>query len=211
MKKIYDITLTLTPELPTWPGEPGIQLYRTGSLEHGDSANVSKLEMMVHTGTHVDAPSHFLPNQPGVEELSLDALVGTATVIQIPEGCNTITEETLKAVDFRGNQRIIFKTRNSYYWQKGETTFQTGYVGLDASAAKIIVECGIRLVGIDYLSIAAYHDQIAPHKILLGGGIVILEGLDLSLVEAGNYLLCCLPLKLQGSDGAPARVVLIEQ
>jgi len=211
MTKILDITLPLTMNMPVWPGEPKMRLDRVSSIEKGNAVNVSRLEIMVHTGTHVDAPCHFIDGQEGVEELPMSALVGPVLVVQVHDECDVITDEILRAIDLKDCQRILFKTSNSYYWKQGGEEFQTGYVGLDTSAAMFLVNRGVLLVGIDYLSIAAYHDQINPHRVLLSSGVVILEGVNLSDVSPGYYSLFCLPLKLNGSDGAPTRAILIEE
>lgn len=211
LKKVYDVSLPIMPGMPVWPGEPMLSLFRVSSMDDGESANVSRLEMMVHTGTHVDAPLHFIQGGKSVENLDLDQLVSSVLVVEILEDVRVIGREALEKVDFKGATSVLFKTSNSLLWNQWERGFQTQYVGLDTSGALYCVEKGFKLVGIDYLSIAAYHDLTEPHKILLGSGMTIVEGLNLSNVTPGIYQLVCLPLKLVGCDGAPARVILIEE
>lgn len=206
--RTYDVTLTVSAEMPIWPGDAPPQLIRTDSLAAGGTANTSQIIMSVHTGTHVDAPDHFLGNGKTVESLSIDLLVGRAYVLHLPD-VELITAAVLDRAEIPPRtRRLLFKTRNSDYWARGEKTFQTDFVALSADGAGWLVDRNFRLVGIDYLSIAPYHASTPTHRILLEAGVVVLEGLDLSKVSQGRYTLTCLPLKLQGSDGAPARVIL---
>ena len=209
--KIHDISLTLSPDLPTWPGEPRLSLERKRKMEEGSRSNVTHFSAGVHIGTHVDAPYHFLGgNAPTVESLPLDVLIGPAAVMVFPD-LELITADDLRSAGLpAGVSRLLFKTRNSSLWRRGLTEFQEDFVALSADAAEYLVEQGIRLVGIDYLSVAPFSDAVPPHRILLQAGVVAVEGLDLSEVEAGDYRLYCLPLKIKGSDGAPARAILIE-
>lgn len=208
--KIWDISITISPNLPTWPGDPKAIVERVSAIAEGANANVSRMDMGVHTGTHVDAPVHFIDGTTAVESLKLDVLIGPAQVVQIGDAVDVITREVLEKINLPGGtQRVLFKTRNSQYWAKRVSEFQTDFVGIDASASTYLVEKGIRLVGVDYLSVAPYKQSRPTHEILLGANVVIVEGLDLSGVEAGEYQLVCLPLKIQGSDGAPARAVLM--
>lgn len=212
MKKIYDITLTITPELITWPGDPGISLHRIHKIEDGANANVSELSLGVHTGTHVDAPYHFLPDGKTIETLDLEDLIGPVQVIEIDADVLVLTAAVLKTCGIQpGMKRLLFKTSNSGIWLRGEQSFQTNFVGIPLDGAEYLVELGIRLVGIDYLSISPFKQSKPTHQALLRAGMVILEGADLSQVPAGIYWLVCLPMKLGGSDGAPARVVLISE
>ncbi len=208
--KIWDISVTISPNLPTWPGDPKAIVERVSAIAEGANANVSRMDMGVHTGTHVDAPVHFIDGTTAVESLKLDILIGPAQVVQIGDAVDVITREVLEKINLPGGtQRVLFKTRNSQYWAKRVSEFQTDFVGIDASASTYLVEKGVRLVGVDYLSVAPYKQSRPTHEILLGANVVIVEGLDLSGVEAGEYQLVCLPLKIQGSDGAPARAVLM--
>lgn len=208
--RIYDISLTISPELPVWPGDPAIVLERVASMEAGDEANVTFLKMSAHVGTHVDAPFHFLGGDtPTVEKLSLNVLIGRAYVLEIPPEADRIEAALLSRMNIPARtRRILFKTRNSQLWAKGESAFQTDFVALTEDAAHFLVERGIRLVGVDYLSVAPYSAGTPVHQILLRAGVVLLEGLNLSQVSPGRYSLYCLPLKIQGADGAPARAIL---
>src|SRR5574340_1613379 len=209
--RIHDISVTVTSDLVTWPGDPSVEFERVNKIEEGANANVSRVTMGVHTGTHVDAPYHFLEGGTTVETLPLDVLVGAVQVVDLGEAVDVITKEVLqKANLIHDVTRILFKTRNSGIWARGEKEFQTDFVGIDASGAEYLAQLGIQLVGIDYLSIAPYKQSKPTHQILLGAKIVIIEGLDLSQVKAGVYQLVCLPVKFGGSDGAPARTILIE-
>jgi arylformamidase len=206
---IYDITLTLSPDLPVWLGDPAYEIERVQRIDKGDNANVSSFRMSAHMGTHVDAPDHFLNNGKTVEQLSLSILNGRAYVLHLPD-VNLITAEILENAEIPPRtRRILFKTHNSDYWAQQLKEFQTNFVALSPDAAQYLVDRGVKLVGIDYLSIAPYRQGLHTHQILLKAGIVILEGLDLSTVSQGRYSLYCLPLKLAGSDGAPARAILI--
>ncbi len=212
MKKYFDISLTITPNLPVWPGDPTIVLERVNKIEEGANSNVSRLVMGVHAGTHVDAPVHFLPGAKSVEELALEILIGPAQVIQIPDSVDVITSDILEDADIaEDTTRLLLKTRNSVLWQEKIPSFHKDFVAIDASGAEFLVKRGIQLIGIDYLSVAPYKKSRPTHQILLQAGIVILEGLDLFKVPAGQYELFCLPLRLGGSDGAPARAVLMAE
>lgn len=205
----YDITLTLSPELPCWPGDTAYELERVQKIDEGATANVSSLTMSAHMGTHVDAPDHFLNNGKTVEKIALSALSGRAYVLYLPE-VDLITGAILEQAEIPPRtRRVLFKTRNSEYWTRQLKDFQTDFVAISPDAAQYLVDRGVKLVGIDYLSIAPYHQGLVTHQILLKAGMVILEGLDLSAVSPGRYTLFCLPLKLAGSDGAPARAILI--
>jgi arylformamidase len=209
--KIFDITLTISPGMPIWPGDPAVVLEQIESIDRGDHVNVTRLDMSAHTGTHVDAPHHFLNNRHTVETLALDVLTGPAQVVRLPDEVDLITAEALEAAEVpAGTRRLLLRTRNSDLWQRGEKEFFTGFVGISADGAEWLVRHGVRLVAVDYLSVAPYQQSDATHKILLGAGIVLLEGADLHKVQPGAYELFCLPLKLSGSDGAPARAILIQ-
>jgi arylformamidase len=207
--RTYDITLTITPKTIVWPGDEPVSIKQTSSIAAGDNSNVSEVTMSCHTGTHVDAPHHFLNNGVTVEDLSLDLLVGRAYVLHLPD-VSMITAAALMQADVPPRtRRLLFKTRNSQYWADGNREFQTDYVGLSVDAAELLVDRNVKLVGIDYLSIAPYKMGTPVHSILLDAGMVIIEGLDLSMVSQGRYTLHCLPLKLGGVEGAPARAILV--
>jgi arylformamidase len=207
--RTYDITLTITPDMIVWPGDPKVSIQRTSSMDSGDNANVSQISMSCHTGTHVDAPHHFLNNGKTVEDLSLDLLVGRAYVLYLPE-VSQITASDLRYAEIPPRtRRLLFKTRNSELWKNGHREFKPDFVALSVDAAEWLVDRNVRLVGIDYLSIAPYNLGSPVHTILLDAGVVVIEGLDLSKVSPGRYTLHCLPLKLGGADGAPTRCVLV--
>ena len=207
----YDISLTISSELPVWPGDPAITLERVQKIEEGDSANVTRINMSVHVGTHVDAPYHFLGEQAmTVEKLPLNILNGRAYVLQVPEEIDLITSSFLESVMIPPRtRRILFKTRNSKLWAAGKKTFQKDFVAISPDGAQYLADRSVKLIGVDYLSVAPFTDGITPHKILLQEGIVIVEGLNLSQVSQGRYTLHCLPLKIEGADGAPARAILV--
>lgn len=209
--KIHDISIVVQADMPVWPGDHAVVVERTMDMEKGDSNNLSVMHMGVHTGTHVDAPNHFLIEGSRIEAMPLDVLIGLVQVIEIPEEVDLITADVLRTTELaEGVTRVLFKTRNSQYWVRAEKEFQRDFVGLAEDASVYLVEHGIRLVGLDYLSVAPFRNSIPTHTVLLGAGVVLIEGVDLSQVEAGMYMLCCLPMKLGGAEGAPARTVLIE-
>lgn len=210
--KIIDVSVPISPGLPVWPGDPQIVLERVHSIADGSESNDSHMACSVHTGTHVDAPKHFVENGLTIETLALTTLIGPAWLVETPP-LAIITVEALDGLAIpAGTERLLFKTRNSALWEKPNHEFNTEYVALNSEAAEWIVSKGIRLVGIDYLSVQLYADkEPQTHRLLLEAGVVILEGLDLRKPKSGLYQLICLPLKLVGSDGAPARAVLIEQ
>jgi len=181
------------------------------TLAGGDQANVSQLNFGVHTGTHVDAPAHFLEGAAGVESLPLDILIGAAEVIEVPNGSLVIDEDFVAKNCKPGTTRILFKTRNSAFWKETGRGFRTDYTYLEPRAAAKLVQRGTKLVGIDYLSVEEFKsDGFQTHHVLLSHGVVIVEGLDLDGIPAGRYELICLPLRIRGGsgDGAPARAVL---
>jgi arylformamidase len=207
--QIWDISVTIDQDLPVWPGDPPVNIQRVEKIEEGANANVSRIEMGAHTGTHVDAPYHFLMDGSRVDTLPLDVLLGTAVVVSIPDQVNVLDRAAIRKAHIPdGADRVLFKTRNSGYWATQGANFQTNFVAIDASGAQALVDMGVRLVGIDYLSISPYKNSRPTHQILLSAKIVIIEGLDLSKVEPGVYQMVCLPLKLGGAEGAPARTVL---
>ncbi len=207
---IYDITVPIHPSMPVWPGDPQVTLEQVASIDAGANANVSHLKAGVHVGTHVDAPHHFLNDRRTVESLPLDVLTGPAWVVQLPEECQVVAAADLEAAAIPpGTERLLLKTRNSAFWQTSPRDFRLDFVGVAADGAEWLVERGVRLIGVDYLSVAPYKQSRPTHEILLRAGVIIVEGLDLSAVPPGRYNLYCLPLKLVGSDGAPARAILI--
>ena len=195
--------------MPLWPGDPELRLHWAANIEQGDLVNLTELSMGIHTGTHIDAPLHFLPNGKPIDSLSLNVLVGEAQVVAIPQDVNLITVDILQDVCEINAARILFKTKNSQLWETSK--FQQDYVALEASAAQWLVDQGVQLVGIDYLSIAPFKDPAPTHETLLNNEVVIVESFDLRLVKPGIYTLICLPLKLVGREAAPARAILLSQ
>jgi len=206
----YDLTLTISPDIPVWPGDPSVDLQRVSKLEDGANANVSHITMGVHTGTHVDAPFHFFENGQTVEDMPLSTLMGRAYVVHLKDSIELITAEVLDDADIPPRtKRVLLRTSNSGYWAKGNLPFQENFVAIDEGGADYMVKRGVKLVGVDYLSVAPFKNSAPTHKILLGAGVVVVEGLNLSMVSQGRYNFYCLPLKLAGSDGAPARAILV--
>ena len=204
--KLIDVSVPLDATLPTYPHNTPFSLEPIKRLASGDSSNVSALHMSAHCGTHVDAPRHFFDSGPGAEALPLDLLMGRVRVIQVNSRTG-IAAEDLADQDFSEDVRILIKTRNSLLW--GTPEFRPDYIGVTESGARHLVAHGIKLVGVDYLSVEQFKTPGAPaHHVLLGAGTIVIEGLNLRDVEPGIYDLCCLPLRIVGSDGAPARVVL---
>lgn len=210
MGKIIDISVPIYSGMPFYPGDPGAEVIPAREIAEGAVANLSLLKLGTHVGTHVDAPRHFLESGETVDNLSMDALVGPVRVLDLSELETSVGREQLEQVGLEGVKRVLLKTSNSTLWSSSE--FREDYVSLSGSAADYLVELGIALVGIDYLSIEQFNAEVFHvHHALLGAGIVILEGIDLGQVEAGDYDLVCLPLKVRGADGAPARAILIER
>ena len=208
----YDITLTISPDMVVWPEDPPISVERVQKIEDGDVANVSRMELSVHTGTHVDAPFHFLRKGSTVESLDLKTLVGRAYVLEIADDVTEITVDHIKNSTIPPRtKRVLFKTRNSAQWSKGKRskTFDKKYVAVSPEAAEYLVNRGVKLVGVDYLSVAAFDNVTPTHEILLKADVIVVEGLNLSEVSQGRYNFFCLPLKIAGSDGAPARAILV--
>ena len=207
----YDVTVPLSNELPTYPGDPGVEISDWRSLSKGDSANVSVVNFGAHTGTHVDAPAHFINGAAKIESLPLESLIGEAVVVEVPLDMIEIGQEFVAANVAQGTQRVLFKTRNSAFWNEPEPQFHTDFTHLNVGAATWLRDQGTKLVGIDYLSIERFKSPGHPtHLALLENGIVIVEGLNLTDVPPGRYELICLPLRLRSrlGDGAPARTVL---
>ncbi len=205
---IYDITNLIRAEMPVYEGDPGVEIAPWTSLDKGDSSNVSFLHFGAHTGTHVDAPAHFIKDAAKLDSLSLDILIGRARVVRVPDEVMEIHRSFLEQLNLANVERILFHTRNSGFWNEA---FRKDFTHLLPEAAEYLVEKGIKLVGTDYLSIEKFHSgHHRTHITLLSNGVVILEGLNLSEVPDGNYELICLPLKIAAGagDGAPARAVL---
>jgi arylformamidase len=209
--RIYDISIPLKDGIPIYPGDPELQIQDWRSLSNGDSANVSMVHFGVHTGTHVDAPAHFIEGASRVDAMPLEILIGEAEVIEVPFEQQSIDSAFVREHCRNGLTRVLFKTRNSSLWSNSPGSFVRDYTYLESDAAEELLQQGVRLVGIDYLSIEKFAEQAHPtHLALLSKGVVIVEGLNLSDVTAGTYELICLPLRISGGkgDGAPARAVL---
>jgi arylformamidase len=204
--EIIDVSVPIRPEMPIYDGNPGVRLTRVQAIANGANANVSELELGVHTGTHVDAPLHFIEGGDAAETLPLEVLIGPAFVVDATSLDGPIDAESLDGLDLpKDADRLILKTRNSELWSRSE--FTRDFIRLTGDGARLLIGRGVRLVALDYLSIG----DTDAHRVLLGSGIVAVEGLDLREVEPGPYELVCLPLRLEGSDGAPARVVLLRE
>ena len=209
---IYDITVTIDAEVPIYKGDPGVEFVSFKAIGRGDSANVSHVAFGVRTATHVDAPNHFIDGAKRVHELDPNKLVGPCRVIAVPEDVTAIEPEHLG--DISDVDRVLFKTKNSEFWATPETGFRTDFAYLTPATAKLLVDNGVVLVGIDYLSIEKSGSPGHPvHITLLENETVILEGIDLRAIEPGDYDLICAPLKYDGAtgDGAPARTFLVER
>ena len=210
MNRIYDISAKVTASMPIYPNDLSIKITSWASIAKNDPANVTTLNFSAHTGTHVDAPAHFIEGAMKVDELPLDILIGRALVIEIPDDVRAVDAELLSSQNLYGATRVLFKTRNSSFWDEAED-FREDYTYLTTAAARLLVELGVRLVGIDYLSIEEFASTTyATHKMLLSREVIIIEGLNLREVPAGEYELICLPLKIAEGlgDGAPARAIL---
>ena len=205
--RLLDVSVLLAPGIATYPGNPTFEITPVNRIAAGDSANNSRLVMGTHTGTHVDAPKHFFDDRPGVDAMPLDLLIGRARVVDMPVR-GGITAKHLEGAGLREDIRVLLRTPNSALWNTTDG-FHTDYTYLTEGGARFLVEQGVKVVGVDYLSVEQYNKAGAPaHKALLGNGLIIIEGLNLSEAEAGQYEMYCLPLKIANGDGAPARVVL---
>jgi arylformamidase len=201
--KLHDISVPINPAMHVYDGNPGFRLELVSSIAAGEQANVSRLDVGVHNGTHVDAPIHFIDGGVGTESLDLETLIGPACVVDATTVSGNLDAEALGSLAFPSDlTRILFKTSNSGLWSRG--SFTRDFVRLTGSGARFLIDRGVRLVGIDYLSIG----DADAHRELLGARVIALEGLDLREIDPGKYELICLPLRLEGSDGAPARAIL---
>jgi arylformamidase len=205
--RLVDVSVLLAPGLAMYPGNPEFELQPVKRIVQGDSSNVSRLVLGTHTGTHVDAPRHFFDDRSGVDTLPLDLLVGRTRVIDLPHR-GGIREEHLATVGPREDLRVLLRTPNSAFWNAAPG-FHQDYTYLTEGGAQYLVDQGVKVVGIDYLSVEQFKKPGAPaHRALLGSGVLIIEGLNLSEVDPGVYEMYCLPLRIAGADGTPARVVL---
>ena len=205
-----DISVPLQTGMVHWPGDPEPSFQRIADIDQGSDANVTLCRHTAHTGTHMDAPCHFIPNGAGIETFPLHVGIGPARIINLPE-TPIVCEEDLHDKGIQKGERIILKTRNSTArWH--HLDFKPDFVAINASGAQFLVDAGVALIGVDYLSVGAYEgDGVLTHRILLGAGLWIVEGLQLAGLEEGVYDMICLPLPIAGSDGSPARVLLRKQ
>lgn len=204
--KLIDVTVPIDSTLATYPGNTPFSLEAIKRLANGDSSNVSTLHLSAHAGTHVDAPRHFFDEGGGVETLALEMLCGRTRVVELTTR-RAVTAEDLTGFDLREDVRLLLKTANSRLW--GTPDFHQDFIGVTEGAARFLVDRGVKVVGVDYLSVEPYKTPGAPaHHVLLGAGTIVIEGLNLRDVEPGTYEMFCLPLAVVGADGAPARVIL---
>jgi arylformamidase len=202
-----DISVPLRSGMATFTGDPLVRLERVAAMSAGSTCNISRLDFGVHSGTHVDAPGHFIDGAPGIESVDLDALMGPAVVVDARSVTGHLDAAAIAGLTIPpGTERLLFRSRNSELWAK--PGFDSSFAGLTEDGARRLIELGIRLVGADYLSIAPFGDPVPTHVALLQAGVVIVEGLDLHAIEPGTYELACLPLLIPGSDGGPARAAL---
>jgi arylformamidase len=209
--EIIDITATVSPESVMWPGQDAPSQEFRRHTDRGDPSTVSRWELSAHTGTHVDARMHFIPGGWTVETLELSRCVGPCRVVDLTRLEGHVSRADLEAAQVAGTARLLLKTRNSELGLLGRGEFTEDYAAISLDAAEYLVEIGVETVGVDYLSVEPFEDkEFNTHHTLLGADVVVLEGLVLGRVEPGEYLLACLPLKLAGSDGSPARAILIK-
>lgn len=205
---IIDISIPLNSPMPIWPNSKGFKLSWTQRLDLGDACNNSVIECDTHVGTHLDAPLHFIEKGLGVEKFQLDILIGPCLVVYLPKHTE-ITADDFSAINITPDiTRLLIRTDNSDLWDSGITEFKEDFVALTPDAAQWIVDQDIQLLGVDYLSVGGMLDGAITHKILLGSDVIILEGVNLSQVMPDQYELICLPLKICGAEGSPARAIL---
>lgn len=205
--KYYDISLNLSAETVRWVTSPPFELIERRRMSRGDQNNSSAVTMSVHSGTHLDAPFHFVPDGATIESLPLDLFMGPARVHAVDAG-KYITREHVDAIDLKGDVRVLFKTRNSSLLRK--SAYEPDFTAFSVEAARALAARGVKLVGLDYLSVAHADEQVPVHRAFLDQGIALLEGVDLSEIQPGRYELICFPIRIRGSDGAPCRAVLRE-
>ena len=203
--RYYDISLNLSSETVRWVAAPALEFVERRRINRGDPTNASAVTMSVHSGTHVDAPFHFVPDGATIDVLPLESFIGPALVHAV-DAERYITEEHVNTIELAGVTRVLFKTRNSGLLRK--PTYDPDFVAFSLEAARALVNRGVRLVGLDYLSVAHADEQVPVHRAFLDHGVILLEGIDLLAIKPGRYELICFPLRLRGSDGAPCRAVL---
>jgi arylformamidase len=210
--RLIDVSLPIGSDLLTWPGDPRVEVAPKRRIAAGDDANVSELRIGTHTGTHVDPPVHFVEGAVGIDRVDLDVMIGDAVVVDARELDGVLGPQELESLNIaKGAQRILLRSRNSDLWRSARASFPSSYVSISADGARWMVDRGVRLVGVDFLSVEQRGTAGHPtHHTLLENGVVIVEGLDLGEVEPGTYHLTVLPLKIVDGDGGPARAVLIQ-
>ncbi len=209
MPRIFDVSVPLANGAVIYPGNPEVRVAPHQRIAHGDGANVSTLSLGTHTGTHVDAPWHFLDDGAAVDEMSLDLFVGPALLVAVADDVRAIDATLLRTLPLAGHTRLLFRTRNSALLRRAE--FVADYTYLTPDGAAHLVSLGVRLVGVDYYSVEQFRSgHHGAHKALLGAGVAIVEGLQLGEPPPGTYDFVCLPLRLTGLDGAPARAILMQ-
>jgi len=208
MQNWIDVSIPISSDLPVWPGDPTPQVTWLSQIIRGEGINLSKIEMSLHSGTHIDAPSHFIEGGLSIDEIPLDLLIAEVQVINIPKELKIIKESFLNALNYEIPDKIFFKTNNSFMHYLHNKSFVKDYVGIDPAGAKWLVDHKVKVVGIDYLSVAPYWDAAETHRILLESNVIIIEGLDLRLIQEGKYRFVCLPINVKGREAAPARVLM---
>ncbi len=203
-----DVSMNIEDGMVHWPTDPGITIKHFSNIKNGDSANNSEITCGTHTGTHIDAPHHFIEEGVGIDKLNLETLIGLCRVIEVAKEIKIISRNFLVPHDIKSGERLLFKTKNSIWINNRDNNFHEDYVYVSADGAKYLVEKGVILVGVDYLSVEGYHIGHDTHKTLLGANVVVIEGLNLTDVIPGNYKLIAMPIKIKNSDGAPSRVLL---
>lgn len=215
MKRIYDISVPISIDMPVWPGDPKVTIRQVSSIQKGDEANVSQIRMSVHTGTHIDAPHHFFEDGKTIDQIPLEKLVGEVLVMDMGTDRCQISEDALndhpQFAELLIASKVLFKTVNSDLWESSSDAFNKNYVGIDSSGAIFLANLNLELIGVDYLSIAPFIETEYPHQTLLAKDIVLLEGINLNGVPAGVYNFFCLPLNILGCEGAPARGILVSK
>ncbi len=210
--KIFDVTIPITNSMAVWPGDPPVNNHLVAAIEKGDESNVTAIHMSAHTGTHIDAPRHFVEKGDGIESLRLNTLLGEVEVIEIDSNVVHIDVAALAALNKeQWRTRVLFKTRNSSLRLIENQTFDQEFTGLLPEAAEYLINRGVKLVGIDYLSIAPFENGADTHLAFLKNNVIVIEGLNLSDISAGIYDLIALPILMEKADGAPARVLLIQK
>lgn len=208
-EQFIDISVSISENLPVWPSDPPVTMPPQSRIADGAGANITRLGIGTHTGTHVDAEWHFIEDGQRLEALTPDRLIGPCFVADLSHCTTHITADDLSDAGIpQGTSRVILKTTNSDLWTTSPTQFQEGFIGIAVDGAEWLVAEGFDFVGIDYHSVEPYKAGGATHRTILGAGLIILETVDLRKVEPGHYTLYCLPLRIDGFDGAPCRAVL---